>query len=204
MRGRDHPRGRGEGLEDGLLLLLRGLRGLRLHRQPQSHHSAQIHAPVQNCPQLVSGELPISHGSLSFLSQNSSMSYLSFFPFRPEEVQALISGKLALRYAGRQASTSRPDCPDSITAVCLYRAASTVLINSVLTSWRSLICFLLQTDALKCVAQASKNRSLADFEKVRIPFLVRQSSLLALPSFVKFSVELDVDFTQILLSMWRC
>ncbi|TSK14719.1 26S proteasome non-ATPase regulatory subunit 11B [Bagarius yarrelli] len=41
----------------------------------------------------------------------------------PEEVQSLISGKLALRYAGRQ------------------------------------------TDALKCVAQASKNRSLADFEK---------------------------------------
>ncbi|KAK2866397.1 hypothetical protein Q7C36_002453 [Tachysurus vachellii] len=41
----------------------------------------------------------------------------------PEEVQDLISGKLALRYAGRQ------------------------------------------TDALKCVAQASKNRSLADFEK---------------------------------------
>uniref|UniRef100_A0A4W6DYF3 Proteasome 26S subunit, non-ATPase 11b n=1 Tax=Lates calcarifer TaxID=8187 RepID=A0A4W6DYF3_LATCA len=41
----------------------------------------------------------------------------------PEEVQALISGKLALRYTGRQ------------------------------------------TDALKCVAQASKNRSLADFEK---------------------------------------
>ncbi|KAK3529647.1 hypothetical protein QTP70_033720 [Hemibagrus guttatus] len=41
----------------------------------------------------------------------------------PEEVQTLISGKLALRYAGRQ------------------------------------------TDALKCVAQASKNRSLADFEK---------------------------------------
>uniref|UniRef100_A0A672KR24 26S proteasome non-ATPase regulatory subunit 11B n=1 Tax=Sinocyclocheilus grahami TaxID=75366 RepID=A0A672KR24_SINGR len=41
----------------------------------------------------------------------------------PEEVQALISGKLALRYAGRQ------------------------------------------TDALRCIAQASKNRSLADFEK---------------------------------------
>ncbi|XP_016425918.1 26S proteasome non-ATPase regulatory subunit 11B-like [Sinocyclocheilus rhinocerous] len=40
-----------------------------------------------------------------------------------EEVQALISGKLALRYAGRQ------------------------------------------TDALRCIAQASKNRSLADFEK---------------------------------------
>uniref|UniRef100_A0A8P4KTY9 PCI domain-containing protein n=2 Tax=Dicentrarchus labrax TaxID=13489 RepID=A0A8P4KTY9_DICLA len=39
------------------------------------------------------------------------------------DVQALISGKLALRYAGRQ------------------------------------------TDSLKCVAQASKNRSLADFEK---------------------------------------
>ncbi|NXN45053.1 PSD11 ATPase, partial [Rhinoptilus africanus] len=42
----------------------------------------------------------------------------------PEDVQALVSGKLALRYAGRQ------------------------------------------TEALKCVAQASKNRSLADFEKV--------------------------------------
>ncbi|ELW61788.1 26S proteasome non-ATPase regulatory subunit 11 [Tupaia chinensis] len=42
---------------------------------------------------------------------------------RPEDVQALVSGKLALRYAGRQ------------------------------------------TEALKCVAQASKNRSLADFEK---------------------------------------
>uniref|UniRef100_A0A8C9Y198 Proteasome 26S subunit, non-ATPase 11b n=1 Tax=Sander lucioperca TaxID=283035 RepID=A0A8C9Y198_SANLU len=41
----------------------------------------------------------------------------------PEEVQGLISGKLGLRYAGRQ------------------------------------------TDALKCVAQACKNRSLADFEK---------------------------------------
>ncbi|CAB1312016.1 unnamed protein product [Coregonus sp. 'balchen'] len=41
----------------------------------------------------------------------------------PEEVQSLISGKLALRHVGRQ------------------------------------------TDALKCVAQASKNRSLADFEK---------------------------------------
>uniref|UniRef100_A0A8C6KDZ9 Proteasome 26S subunit, non-ATPase 11 n=4 Tax=Nothobranchius TaxID=28779 RepID=A0A8C6KDZ9_NOTFU len=41
----------------------------------------------------------------------------------PEDVQALISGKLALRYAGRQ------------------------------------------TDSLKCVALASKNRSLADFEK---------------------------------------
>eukprot|EP00069_Balaena_mysticetus_P014774 bmy_08854T0 len=40
-----------------------------------------------------------------------------------EDVQALVSGKLALRYAGRQ------------------------------------------TEALKCVAQASKNRSLADFEK---------------------------------------
>ncbi|AWP18401.1 26S proteasome non-ATPase regulatory subunit 11 [Scophthalmus maximus] len=41
----------------------------------------------------------------------------------PEEVQALVSGKLSLRYSGRQ------------------------------------------TDSLKCVAQASKNRSLADFEK---------------------------------------
>ncbi|XP_077391170.1 26S proteasome non-ATPase regulatory subunit 11-like [Festucalex cinctus] len=41
----------------------------------------------------------------------------------PEDVQALISGKLVLRYTGRQ------------------------------------------TDSLKCVAQASKNRSLADFEK---------------------------------------
>ncbi|KAK7940151.1 hypothetical protein WMY93_003477 [Mugilogobius chulae] len=43
----------------------------------------------------------------------------------PEEVQGLISGKLALRYAGRQ------------------------------------------TDSLKCVALASKKRSLADFEKGR-------------------------------------
>ncbi|KAH0626938.1 hypothetical protein JD844_002245 [Phrynosoma platyrhinos] len=41
----------------------------------------------------------------------------------PEDVQALVSGKLALRYAGRQ------------------------------------------TEALKCVAQASKNRSLDDFKK---------------------------------------
>lgn len=32
--------------------------------------------------------------------------YLLLDSFRPEEVQALISGKLALRYAGRQASTS--------------------------------------------------------------------------------------------------
>lgn len=51
---RDHPCSRGEGLEDGLLLLLWGLRGLWLHRQPQSHHSTQIHAPLQNCTQLVS------------------------------------------------------------------------------------------------------------------------------------------------------
>lgn len=46
----------------------------------------------------------------------------------PEDVQTLISGKLALRYTGRQ------------------------------------------TDALKCVAQASKNRSLADFEKVLMDY----------------------------------
>uniref|UniRef100_A0A669D4A5 Proteasome 26S subunit, non-ATPase 11b n=1 Tax=Oreochromis niloticus TaxID=8128 RepID=A0A669D4A5_ORENI len=46
-----------------------------------------------------------------------------FYSNTPEEVQALISGKLGLRYTGRQ------------------------------------------TEALKCVAQASKNRSLADFEK---------------------------------------
>ncbi|XP_064492978.1 26S proteasome non-ATPase regulatory subunit 11 [Pseudopipra pipra] len=48
----------------------------------------------------------------------------------PEDVQALVSGKLALRYAGRQ------------------------------------------TEALKCVAQASKNRSLADFEKALTDFKV--------------------------------
>lgn len=30
----------------------------------------------------------------------------------------------------------------------------------------------VQTDALKCVAQASKNRSLADFEKVRVAFVL--------------------------------
>ncbi|CAF95001.1 unnamed protein product [Tetraodon nigroviridis] len=49
----------------------------------------------------------------------------------PEEVQTLISGKLALRYAGRQARNQRSRL----------------------------------TDAMKCVAQARKNRSLADFEK---------------------------------------
>ncbi|NWI46716.1 PSD11 ATPase, partial [Picathartes gymnocephalus] len=48
----------------------------------------------------------------------------------PEDVQALVSGKLALRYAGRQ------------------------------------------TEALKCVAQASKNRSLADFEKALTDYRV--------------------------------
>ena len=51
---RNHPRGRGEGLEDGLLLLLWGLRGLRLRRPPQSRHRSQIHAAVQNCSELVS------------------------------------------------------------------------------------------------------------------------------------------------------
>ncbi|XP_059764581.1 26S proteasome non-ATPase regulatory subunit 11 isoform X3 [Balaenoptera ricei] len=52
----------------------------------------------------------------------------------PEDVQALVSGKLALRYAGRQ------------------------------------------TEALKCVAQASKNRSLADFEKSWLFFHLPKSS----------------------------
>lgn len=51
---RNHPCGRGEGLEDCLLLLLWGLRGLRLHWQPQSNHVTQIHAALQDCPQLVS------------------------------------------------------------------------------------------------------------------------------------------------------
>lgn len=51
---RDHPRSWGEGLEDCLLLLLWGLRGLRLHQQPQSRHITQIHASVQNCPPSVS------------------------------------------------------------------------------------------------------------------------------------------------------
>ncbi|XP_068605644.1 26S proteasome non-ATPase regulatory subunit 11A-like [Brachionichthys hirsutus] len=48
----------------------------------------------------------------------------------PEDVQALVGGKLALRYAGRQ------------------------------------------TDSLKCVAQASKNRSLADFEQALTEYKV--------------------------------
>ncbi|TKS89451.1 26S proteasome non-ATPase regulatory subunit 11B 26S proteasome regulatory subunit RPN6-B [Collichthys lucidus] len=61
----------------------------------------------------------------------------------PEEVQSLISGKLALRYAGRQASTNMQH---SALNIC------------------NAVCFFT-TDALKCVAQASKNRSLADFEK---------------------------------------
>lgn len=51
---RNHSRSRGERLEDGVLLLLRGFRGLRLHRQPTSHHSPQIHAALQNHAQLVS------------------------------------------------------------------------------------------------------------------------------------------------------
>ena len=52
--GRYHSRSRGEGLEDGLFLLLRGLRRLRLHRQPPSHQGPQIHAAVQNHAQRVS------------------------------------------------------------------------------------------------------------------------------------------------------
>lgn len=52
--GRYHSRSRGEGLEDGVLLLLRGLRRLRLHRQPPSHQGPQIHAAVQNHAQRVS------------------------------------------------------------------------------------------------------------------------------------------------------
>lgn len=37
----------------------------------------------------------------------------------------------------------------------------------IFTCTKAPVCFLsLQTDSLKCVAQASKNRSLADFEKV--------------------------------------
>lgn len=52
---RDHPCSRGERLEDGLLLLLRGLWGLRFHWQPPSHHSPQIHVALQNHAQCVSG-----------------------------------------------------------------------------------------------------------------------------------------------------
>lgn len=102
---RDHPRSRGEGLEDGLLLLLRGLRGLRLHRQPQSHHGAQIHAPVQNCSQLVSRSSTSQRPRVGMVG--TLLSFYMLICFRPEEVQSLISGKLALRYAGRQASTKQ-------------------------------------------------------------------------------------------------
>lgn len=108
---RDHPCSRGEGLEDGLLLLLWGLRGLRLHRQPQSHHGAQIHAFVQNCPKLVSLLVIPSEGWTILIHSYEGL-FISLFLvfFSPEEVQALISGKLALRYAGRQARTRRFLC----------------------------------------------------------------------------------------------
>lgn len=47
-----------------------------------------------------------------------------------------------------------------------------VLVNTLikLKLRLSFLFWSIQTDALKCVAQASKNRSLADFEKVRSPF----------------------------------
>uniref|UniRef100_A0A673FKU8 26S proteasome non-ATPase regulatory subunit 11B-like n=1 Tax=Sinocyclocheilus rhinocerous TaxID=307959 RepID=A0A673FKU8_9TELE len=79
--------------------------------------SARTTANAIYCPPKLQAALDMQSGKSHFSV------YINFFSSRPEEVQALISGKLALRYAGRQ------------------------------------------TDALRCIAQASKNRSLADFEK---------------------------------------
>ena len=54
---------------------------------------------------------------------------MSFFYFSPDEVQNIVSGKLALKYVGQD------------------------------------------IDAMKAVAKASKNRSLADFQSVMIMIL---------------------------------
>lgn len=60
---RDHSCSRGERLEDCILLLLWGLWGLRLHRQPPSYHSPQIHAALQNHAQCVSVKAHTHAGS---------------------------------------------------------------------------------------------------------------------------------------------
>ncbi|GAB5580773.1 26S proteasome non-ATPase regulatory subunit 11 [Prionailurus iriomotensis] len=109
----------------------------------------------------------------------------------PEDVQALVSGKLALRYAGRQRngpnrwkklsfSTSGPKwlfiqksfrSPRSFdhrNSRYYYIEGLIACMELEFRKWakRGLKCpGQGQTEALKCVAQASKNRSLADFEK---------------------------------------
>lgn len=94
---------------------------------------------------------------------------LLLFSFRPEEVQSLISGKLALRHAGRQVRT-HDFCGGQLGGLSQIALCNTFkLVGTWLTVVTSSLT--LQTDALKCVAQASKNRSLADFEKVRPSFI---------------------------------
>lgn len=100
--GRYHSRGRGERLEDGVLLLLRGFRRLRLHRQPPSHQGPQIHAAVQNHAQRVSS-LRRTRG---FCAPNVIANALILRPFsaaglktsRPSSAGSLLCAMLADRY----------------------------------------------------------------------------------------------------------
>ncbi|XP_075578818.1 26S proteasome non-ATPase regulatory subunit 11 isoform X2 [Pelecanus crispus] len=90
----------------------------------------------------------------------------------PEDVQALVSGKLALRYAGRQLWGRQETFSDAVhdgvsvgLPLCFCHSAEAV--------WHAEgQKHSLRTEALKCVAQASKNRSLADFEKALTDYKV--------------------------------
>ena len=99
--GRHPPRQRGEGLQDGLLLFLRGLRAVRLGGRPARPRRPQVHAHEQDHAR------PVSTPSTSTKWFHQVFFSYKFLPSlfkkkRPEDVLSLVSGKLALKYSGTQ------------------------------------------------------------------------------------------------------
>ncbi|XP_075578817.1 26S proteasome non-ATPase regulatory subunit 11 isoform X1 [Pelecanus crispus] len=91
----------------------------------------------------------------------------------PEDVQALVSGKLALRYAGRQQLWGRQETFSDAVHDGVSVGLPLCFCHSAEAVWHAEgQKHSLRTEALKCVAQASKNRSLADFEKALTDYKV--------------------------------
>ena len=94
----------------------------------------------------------------------------------PEDVQSIVSAKLALKYAGPQVGRVYVSMTQCMCA-CVYDA-----MYAVMSMCR--VVFLLQIEAMQNIAKASQDRSVAEFEQVACTMV--SVTILAL-NFLSFS-----------------